>query len=91
MVARDGVIKMNQAKAIQVGDQQLVPVARSVFLPWPKAAGGFVYNRAHEILVRTADGRQERLPIRDYTRRLQILMLAYAFASILIMWLLSRR
>jgi hypothetical protein len=91
MGARGSVVTINQAKALQIGDHQLVPVSRSVLLPWPRAAGGFVYNQAHEVLVRSADGREQRLPIRDYTRRLQILMLAYAFASILIMWLLSRR
>jgi hypothetical protein len=76
---------------IQAGNLRLTPFARSVTLRFPNFPGGFIWNRPTALLVQSADGNEELLPIHDLTRRRQFALLGLGLAAGLIIRMLSRK
>ncbi len=52
----------------QVGDYQITPQNQVLMVRMPGKNGGVIWNRPKAILVRTPDGLERNLPIRDVTR-----------------------
>jgi hypothetical protein len=57
---------------------KIVPFARSVRWQNPMIPVGFVWNRAVSVLAIYPDGREQILPVRDVTRRIQLTFLGIA-------------
>ena len=68
-------------QAIQIGEQIVTPYAQSLVIRWPN--GGLVWSRPVALMVERP-GSSERIPIRDLTRLLQIVLLAFGFAWMVI-------
>lgn len=78
-------IETHAGAPIQAGSLRLTPFARSVTLRFPNFPGGLIWNRPTALLVQSADGAEQLLPIHDTTRRQQFALLgAGLFAALLI-------
>ena len=75
---------------VTAGDMKIYPVARSYRLNFPPGHGGIVWNRPRSVIVEDAMGRRQIIPIRDYTRRMQIVILAAGLVTSLLTWLIFR-
>ena len=76
--------------AIRQGDSVLIPVARSWSPRRPGRFGALVWNRPVGIEVERS-GEVLFLPVRDYTRRLQLLALGIGAAAFVLPRLVRRR
>ncbi len=81
-------IETQSGEAIDAGSLRLVPVARS----WRLKLGwlGLVWNRASRVTV-FSDGQETTIPVRDETRRLQLILLGAGALGALWLWLAGRR
>jgi hypothetical protein len=70
-----------------VGDNTVTPHWRSLTVRLP--FGGFVWSRATAVMVER-DGRTERVPIPDVTRRIQLAMIGVVLIGVLVSRALSR-
>ena len=52
----------------QVGDYQITPQTRVLRIRFPGYHAGLIWNRPKSVLVRTSDGQESNLPVRDVTR-----------------------
>jgi hypothetical protein len=84
------LFKEETGEPIQVGDQQVIPVARSLCLIFPGKTGGLIWNRPSAVKVRQATGAETVLPVVDVTRQAVITILAGGFLASLLIWLLFR-
>lgn len=69
---------------IHVDGQSIQLRSRALVLRFPRSTGGLVWNRPISVSVRTADGREETLPVHDTTRLAELAI----FGSILLFSLL---
>jgi hypothetical protein len=76
---------------IQAGALRIVPVSQSVRLHVPGLPGGLIWNRPVSVVVTTADGQEQVLPIRDLTRIAQLTILGAAVMGTLLFWRASRK
>jgi hypothetical protein len=75
---------------IDVGDVQLVPIVRRLRvaprgLPW-----GLVWSRPKAVWIRRPGEADSLVPVRDVTRRAQVLILLGALLGGLLAWRMSR-
>lgn len=59
----------------QVGDYQITPQTQVLSIRFP-GHGGLIWNRPRSVLVKTSDGQESQLPVRDVTRLVIWSMLA---------------
>ena len=67
---------------IKIKDTQLRLRSRVLQLRFPVISGGLIWNRPTAVLVRTADGQDHILPIRDLTRTTVLTLLLLSLAGI---------
>jgi hypothetical protein len=75
---------------ITIGEKTLIPFShfwRIKFLG--NQSGSVVWNRPSSVLVRSADGEEQVLPIYDLTRRVMISLFAACLGSLIIFGLIS--
>lgn len=77
--------------AVNAGDLEITPVARSFQLRSPKFPAAFVWSRPVAVRVKSADGDIQEIPVRDITRQMQLLILASGFIGSVLIWLALRR
>ena len=71
--------------ALQVGKYQITPLTRVLTIRFPGHTGGLIWNRPKAVIVRTPEGTEKILPVRDVTRLIIWSMLAGGiFGAILI-------
>lgn len=76
---------------INVGEKTLVPFSNVWRIKFPgDQSGSVVWNRPSAVLVRSADGEEQILPIYDLTRRIILSLLAACLGSILVFGLVSK-
>ena len=63
-------------------------MAKSWQVRFPGNLGGIIWNRPSSIVVRSADGEEEVLPVRDVTRQTQFALLAGGLIGILLVGLI---
>ena len=85
------VVQTTAGEPIRVGDQEIVPISRSVRVQLPVLHGGLIWNRPVAVAVRTANGWEFELPVRDVTRRVQLFVLAAGILGSVLIWLARRR
>jgi len=74
-------IETRAGKPVYSGGIKIFPFARSVGWQSPKVPVGFIWNRAVAVLAVYPDGREEVIPVRDYTRRIELTLV-----SIVALW-----
>lgn len=53
---------------IQVGDYEITPQTRVLKIQFPGQHGGLIWNRPKAVIVKTPDGQESTLAVRDNTR-----------------------
>ena len=76
---------------LRVKDAQLRLRSQVVQLRLPIVQGGLIWNRPVAVLVRTPDGQEQTLHVRDVTRTVVLTLGALCFASILFLRLSGRK
>jgi hypothetical protein len=73
---------------VRVGGFTLTPQSEALVLRWPR--GGLIWNRPVAVTVEQ-DGQQERLPVTDVTRLIQVGLLFLTLAVSVVGWTVSMR
>ena len=83
--------EVRTGETMQVGGYQITPQTQvlRVRLPWKYS--GVIWNRPKAVLVRTPDGREITLPVRDVTRIAIWSMLAGGLAGAILIGLMRRK
>ena len=84
-------IETQAGEPIQAGDLRITPFARSVSLRVPGFSGGLIWNRPSAVLVQSADGSEQVLPVHDTTRRQQLTILGAGLLAGLLIWLYFKK
>jgi hypothetical protein len=92
-------IKKSNGKPIPVGNLELIPVSQALVIRTPGQINGLVWNRPVAIRVQrvqrvqTPDGEMpatQVVPVYDYTRRAQMLILGVGLLGSALIWLILR-
>jgi len=83
-------IETRAGKPVYAGGIKIVPFARSIRWQFPKVPAGFIWNRAVAVLAVYPDGREQVIPVRDTTRRIEVALFGLVALWVLFS-LLSRR
>jgi len=83
-------IKTLTSQPVKVKDIQLRVRSQVLQLRLPVASGGLIWNRPVAVLVRTADGQDRILPIRDVTRTAMLVLAGLCFASTFLVMIYKR-
>ena len=75
---------------VKVKDAQLRLHSQVLQLRLPFARGGLIWNRPVAVLVRTLDGQDRILPIRDMTRTAMLVLAGLCFASTFLFMIYKR-
>jgi hypothetical protein len=75
---------------IQVGDYELIPQTRVLKIQFPGNHGGLIWNRPKAVIVKTSDGQERILAVRDITRVIIWSMLAGGLLGAMLIRLLHR-
>ena len=76
---------------VKVKDTELRVRSQVLQLRLPVASGGLIWNRPVAVVVRTPDGQDQILPIRDVTRTVVLLLMGLCFASTFMLMLYRRK
>jgi hypothetical protein len=76
---------------IKVKDTQLRVRSQVVKLRFPVISGGLIWNRPIAVLVHTADGQDQILPIPDLTRTTVLALLVLSLAGTFLLMLFRRK
>lgn len=76
---------------VKIQDTQLRFRSQVLQLRFPLISGGLIWNRPVAVLVRTADGQDQILPVRDLTRTIVITLLLLPLAGIFLFSLIRRK
>ena len=83
-------IKTLTSQPVKVKDIQLRVRSQVLQLRLPVASGCLIWNRPVAVLVRTVDGQDRILPIRDVTRTAMLVLAGLGFASTFLFMLYKR-
>ena len=75
---------------VKVKGTQLRVRSQVLQLRFPFINGGLIWNRPVAVLVRTADGQERILPIRDVTRTAMLVLAGLCFASTFLFMIYKR-
>lgn len=73
-------IETKAGTPVRVGNATLTPFSQSVQIGIPGKPIGVIYNRPVSVLATTPDGEEQVIQVPDVTRRIQVSLLAVAFA-----------
>lgn len=83
--------EIRTGETMQVGDFQITPLTRVLRIHIPGHRAGLIWNRPKAVLVRTSDGEETSLPVRDVTRLVIWSMLAGGLLGAIMIGLMSRK
>ena len=81
----------NMGEPLEVHGETLYPFTRTFRLQFPGKNGGVVWNRPSSILLRSPNGEERVLPIRDVTRQWQFLILGISLALCGLLLIMRKR
>lgn len=84
-------IQILTGQPIKVKDTQLRVRSQVVQLQLPFISGGLIWNRPIAVLVHTADGQDQILPIPDLTRTAILTLLVLSLAGTFLLVLFRRK
>jgi hypothetical protein len=76
---------------VRVKDAELRVRSQVLQLRLPGISGGLIWNRPVAVLVRTADGQDQILPVQDVTRTAVLALLVFSFAGTFLLMLFRRK
>ncbi len=83
--------EIRTGEPMQVGDYQITPQTNVIKIRLPGHHAGLIWNRPRAVLIRTQDGREISLPVRDVTRIAIWSMLIGGFVGAILVGLMQRR
>ena len=83
--------EIRSGEPIHVGEYEITPQTQVVSVRMPGHRAGLIWNRPKAVLVRTADGQESSLPVRDVTRLVIWSMLAGGLFGAILIGLMRRR
>jgi hypothetical protein len=89
-------IKKSNGKPIPVGNLELIPVSQALVIRTPGQVNGLVWNRPVAVRVQRVQAPGEEMPatqvmpVYDYTRRAQMLILGVGLLGSALIWLILR-
>jgi hypothetical protein len=75
---------------VQVGDYEIIPQTRVLKIQFPGNHGGLIWNHPKAVIVKTSDGQETTLAVRDVTRVIIWSMLAGGLLGAMLIRLLHR-
>ncbi len=82
--------EIRTGETIQAGHYQITPQTNVLRVHMPGQRAGLIWNRPRAVIVRTDDGREVSLPVRDVTRIAIWSMLAGGLAGVILIGLMRR-
>jgi hypothetical protein len=82
--------EVRNGDTIQAGDFELTPQTNVFIAKFRGHHGGLIWNRPRAVLVRTMDGEESILPVRDVTRNIIWAMLAGALVGMALIGLMKQ-
>ena len=76
---------------VKFKDTQLRLQSQVLQLRFPFLSGGLTWHRPIAVIMHTADGQDEVLPIRDVTRRAILVLLMFSLAGMFLLTLFRRK
>jgi len=83
--------EIRTGEAMQVGDYHITPQTQVLRIRLPGKNTGLIWNRPKAVLVKTSDGQETSLPVRDVTRLVMWSMLAGGVLGAILIGLTRRR
>jgi hypothetical protein len=83
--------EIRAGSAMQVGKYQITPQTRVTTIRFPGHTGGLIWNRPKAVIVRTPEGTEKILPVRDVTRLAIWSMLAGGILGAILIGLIWRK
>ncbi len=83
--------EIRTGETMQVGDYQITPQTNVTRIRLPGKHSGLIWNRPRAVIVRTLDGQEISLPVRDVTRIAIWSMLAGGLVGAILVGLMRRR
>ena len=84
-------LETHAGQPIETRFARITPFARSLTLKLPGRSGGFVLNLPASVLVQTADGQEEAVPIVFVSQILEWAILISGISLGLVFWLRNRK
>jgi len=84
-------IKKSSGSPIPAGNLELTPVSQAVVIRAPGQANGLVWNRPVAVRVQAPGVEMQFLPVYDYTRLAQLLILGAGLLGSALIWLIFRK
>ncbi|MFZ0534375.1 MAG: hypothetical protein WAM09_14455 [Anaerolineales bacterium] len=75
---------------MQVGDLEITPLTQVLKIALPGHRAGLIWNRPKAVIVRSSDGQENILPVRDVTRLVIWSMLAGGVLGAIVIGLMHR-
>jgi hypothetical protein len=92
MAERIIVQHTSAGEPISQGDVNIYPVSRTYRINFPRLRGGISWNRPYGVIVEDHMGNRQVLPVKDITRRYQVIILsAGLFVSLFTLLVLNRK
>lgn len=81
---------IHTGEPIQVGNFEITPQSRVTKIQIPGHHAGLIWNRPKAVIVRSSDGHESTLPVRDVTRIIIWAMLAGGLLGAMLVGLMNR-
>jgi hypothetical protein len=81
---------IHTGEPIQVGTFEITPQSRVTKIQLPGQHVGLIWNRPKAVIVRSSDGQESTLPVRDVTRIIIWAMLAGGLLGAMLVGLMNR-
>jgi hypothetical protein len=82
--------EIRTGETMQVGEYKITPQTSVVKILFPGHHAGLIWNRPKGVIVRTSDGQENTLPVRDVTRIVIWAMLAGGLLGAMLIRLMNR-
>jgi hypothetical protein len=82
--------EIRTGETIQVGDFEITPKTNVLKIQLPSYRAGLIWNRPKAVVVRTSDGQESTLPVRDVTRIVIWSLLAVGLLGAMLIGLMNR-
>lgn len=81
------VVENHAGDPIPSGDFEIIPVSQAARLQIPGLPMHLIWNRPVSVIARRGDEQQAEIPILDYTRRAQLILIGAGLLGSWLLWL----
>ena len=83
--------EIRNGEPIEAGSYQITPQTQVLTVRLPGNHAGLIWNRPRAVIVRTSDGQEISLPVRDVTRQIMWSMLVGGLVGVILIALMRHR